>query len=215
MAEITNKLYRQFIDEGVITLLTPEQIHTALANVTGKHISEGRALICAAYLTGSRPIEYLALRGMDIKKDKTHIVAQLIGSKGGKPRPIYLKEKNPFAKELFNYAIGVFPEAYLFYNYRCEYPKQVKVALKDGSVKYIPYVEVTAKLRYHFKKWFNHIEGSIPPYFLRHNRFSDLSNKGISDNTLMQLKGSKTIQSIQSYKHLSTKSAKETAKYID
>lgn len=214
MPRIKNKNYRQFLDLGIINLLTADQIKQALANVTGRYVLEGRALICAGYLTGARPIEYLSLRGKDIRKEKSYFVAQLSGSKGGKPRPIYMQNKNPFAKELYDFALGVFPEAYLFNNFRSYYPKTVKVKLKDGNTKYIEYVEITSKLRYHFAKWFKHLEGSISPYFLRHNRFSSLSNKGVKDEDLIQLKGSKTIQSIQSYKHLSTKAAKDLARFI-
>lgn len=214
MPKITNKNYRQFLDDGVINLLTPDQIKQALANVKGRFVLEGRALICAGYLTGARPIEYLSLKGNDIRKDKSYYVVQLTGSKGGKPRPVYMQNKNFFARILYKFAMGVFPEAYIFNNYRGHYPKQVKVTLKDGTVKYIEYIEITSKLRYHFSKWFAHLEGSISPYFLRHNRFSSLSNKGVNDENLMQLKGSKTIQSIQSYKHLSTKAAKDLARFI-
>ena len=209
MGKIKNKFYLQFLKEGVIQILNIDQINEALNKVSGKYAREGRALICAAYLTGARPSEYLDLIAKNISKDKSYIIVQMKGTKGGLPRPIYLQSKNPLAMELYNFSIGCFPEALLFPNYRNSYVREVN---KNGIIKHRE--EISDKLRYYFKRWFSHLEGGLSPYFLRHNRFSSLATKGIDDNTLMQLKGSRTFQSIQSYKHLSTKSAKDVAKKI-
>lgn len=207
--KITNKWYRQFLDTGAITLLTPQQIEVALSNVTGRCISEGRALICVAYLTGARPSEYLELKGRDITREGNIITVQMCGTKGGLPRPIYLNYKDIFVKELYKYTMGVFPDLYLFNSFRGYY---VHNTISKHTGKRYSNVEISAKLRYYFKKWFRHLEGSISPYFLRHNKFSELSLKGADDNLLQQIKGSKGVESIRSYKHLSTKSAKQILK---
>jgi len=77
-------------------------------------------------------------------------------------------------------------------------------------------IEWDAKVRYYFYKWFSVLEiGTIPPYYLRHNRFSKLAMAGASDRELRQLKGSKTFKSIEPYIHLSTEKARKLARIIE
>jgi site-specific recombinase XerD len=211
MPPIKSKLYRQFLDDGLISLIGPDKLAKALDNVTGKYKQQGRALLICLYLTGARPNECLNLKAHEVKKEDSYIVIQMSGSKRGLPRPIYLQSKNPLVQELFKYAMGVFPDQYLFYDYRSDYTRVTMT--KEGPKERH---EITDSLRYHFKKWFKGVlDSDIPPYFLRHNRFSKLAEAGASDNELMQLKGSRTMDSIQSYKHMSSKSGKSTAKKID
>lgn len=213
---IKNKHYREFLDNGVMTFLTEEHIEKALNNVTEKYKSEGRALIIALYLTGARPNEVLRLFAKDISKEGSYIKVQIKGSKGGLPRPIHLRYSNKLAKELYAYSRGLFPDMYLFYNYRSSYTRTYILKGKDtrGQVKQI--VDISDKLRYYFKKWFKGVlEEAIPPYYLRHNRFSRIAEKGATDDFIMFLKGSKSVESIRPYKHMSTHAAKKVAKLID
>ena len=129
------------------------------------------------------------------------------GSKGGKARSIYLPYRMELARIIYQYSTGVFPDMFLFFNYRSD----CKRYIKDRD-----YVEVSHKLRYHFNKWFEGvIEGSIPPYFLRHNRFSKLAERGVSMEQIRITKGSKSMASVDPYVHLSTKTAKEIARKVD
>ena len=85
---------------------------------------------------------------------------------------------------------------------------------KKGEIKEVE--ETTNKVYYHVKKWFEGVlPDSIPPYFLRHNRWSKLSEKGVDLNTLRMLKGSKTYDSITPYLHLSSDLSKKAARHID
>ena len=100
---------------------------------------------------------------------------------------------------------------YCFFHYRDNY-----VRLKDdkkGNER--SRLECTNKLRWYFKKWFAFVPGGITPYFLRHNRFSKLSEKGASLEEIRQIKGSKSFNSVFPYLHLSAKTAKSIAKKID
>ncbi len=205
MPKITNKNYRQFLDEGIITILTERNIRAALNNITGRYTREGRALLVTLYYTGARPNEVLNLRGKDISKQDSYIVIKMPGSKGGLPRPIYLPYKKELARIIYDYSMGVFPDMFLFYNYRSDCKRLIK-----GR----EYTEVTHKLRYYFVKWFDGvIEGSITPYFLRHSKFSTLAEKGVAMGDIKNLKGARTMASVQAYTHMSTKSAKALAKY--
>ena len=88
----------------------------------------------------------------------------------------------------------------------------IKSRLSDLDKKGITkdYPNITCKIQWLFKKYF-----IFPPYFLRHNRFSKLADKGVSLDQIRQLKGAKRMESITPYFHLSTALARVTAKKID
>ena len=130
------------------------------------------------FQTGARPNEVLNLKGKDIFKQDSYIIIKMPGSKGGLNRSIFLKSTNGLTKELYNFSRGVFSEMFLFYHYRSNCKRLIK-----GR----EYTEITCNLRYHFKRWFTGvIDGSIPPYFLRHNKFSTLAEKGVSMHNIQQ-----------------------------
>jgi site-specific recombinase XerD len=212
MAKIINKNYRAFIDKGIIQTLDQEDITKALGNVAGRYTKEGRALIIILYYTGARPNEVLQIKAKDIHKEGSYLVINLKGSKGGLPRPVYLPLKLDMVKELYNYSKGHFEDMLLFSHFAGEYTR-VYITKKGQAIQY---VELTGKLRYYFARWFaNVIEGSISPYFLRHNRFSALASKGLTLEDLRQIKGAKTFSSIYPYLHLSVNTAKKIAKKIN
>jgi site-specific recombinase XerD len=210
--KITNKAYRQFLDQGIITTLTREQINQALQTITHteKHNpTNKRTLLLILYLTGCRPNEALQLEAQHIQKEERYITIQLKGSKGGLPRKIYLKTSDPYAQEIYNHAQGFFPQMLLFHELRNNYTRTT--INKKGETK--TRTETTDKLRYYFNKWFK--ETPLTPYFLRHNRFSKLSEEGIDLQSLRMLKGSRTYESITPYLHMSSKTARNIAKKIN
>ena len=212
MAKIENKNYRNFIDNGIIETLEAADIKKALDNVRGRHIKEARSLIIALYYTGARPNEVLRLMAKDLVKKDSYLIVKLKGSKGGLPRPVYLPLRLEMVKELYKYSRGLFEGMFLFSSFKNEYKRTY--IKKNGDI--IEYVEISGKLRYYFNIWFNNVvKGSIPPYFLRHNRLSKLAGAGLSLEDLRQLKGSKTFDSVYPYLHLSTKSAKKIARSMD
>lgn len=209
MPEIRNKHYKQLLNENYIVTLSVEQIKQALDNIKEKYKSEGRALLIVLFYTGARPNEVLRLKANDITKEGSYIIIQMKGSKGGLPRPIELPYKFELIKELYKYSKSVFPEMYLFYNYQSSYLRKIKH--KDGS--YTQKIDITNNLRYYFNKWFKGVlETPIPPYYLRHNRFSLLAQWGYSDGDLMMLKGAKSVDSLHHYKHLSRHRSRRIAK---
>lgn len=209
---IKNINYRRFLDDGIITILNEEHIKKALANIKGRHVKEGRALLIALYYTGARPNEILNLKGDDFKKEGNYILVRVPASKGGLPRTIHLQYKHEMVKELWQYAASLFPEMFLFYHYKNEYIRESMS--KTGKLK--EYTETTNKLRYHVKKWFTGvIEDSITTYYLRHNRFSKLAESGATSDEMRQLKGSKTYGSITPYLHMSRETARKVAKKLD
>lgn len=205
---ITNLEYRKFLDNGIITIITEPEIHEALNNIKGKRAAEGRALLITLYYTGARPVEVLQLKAKHIKREGSYITIKVPGAKRGLPRTIYLPYRLHLVKELYKYATGVFMEMLLFYHYSNRYIR-LSPSKKGGFNETI---QSTDKLRYYFKKWFTNRK--ITPYFLRHNRFSQLTEAGESQDTIMFLKGSKSLESVRPYLHLSTEKAKKVAKKI-
>lgn len=209
--KIKNPNYRKFLDEGEIDIITPAQFQKALDNVTGDHRRQGRALLILLHLSGCRPKEVLMMTAGSIDKEGSYIMAKIPATKKGLPRVVYFQDSNKHAKELYEYSCSLPPNLLMFPNFRDEYVREYRD--KNGTLK--TRTEITAKLRYYVTKWFTGVvDHSIPPYFLRHSRFSDLTIKGVSDRDIMQLKGSRTLESTRQYQHMSSKSAKRTAKLI-
>lgn len=209
--QVTNYNYTQFMKEGIITLISPEQIQQVLNNIEAKYPQEAKALICALYVTGARPIEILRLKAKDVVKEASYFKITLSGSKRGLPRALLIPQRNPFAKLIYNYCQSIHPELYAFADYQSKRTR-VKVTKKGESRTY---AVLSDNLTYHFKRWFKVLnEHSYPPYFLRHNRFSSLSANGASDSEIQLAKGSRTLASVQPYKHLSQASMKKLARLI-
>lgn len=207
---IINPAYRQFLDEGVIDIVTIEQIQQAANSIKGKYVEQARALLYALYYTGARPVEVLDIRAKDVTKNGQYIVVQVRGAKNGLPRKIFIKSTKPGAKELYAYAAKNHLDMLIFFKYRGNYKRYYKK--KNGEI--VKYIETSYKLRYHFALWFRGIL-DLTPYFLRHSRFSSLAESGASDRDMQQMKGSKTVASIQPYVHMSTKTAKSLARIIN
>jgi len=203
--KITNKNYRQFIDNGIIDLITIEHIKKAIENIEKeKNPIQKKIFLLLLYYTGARPNEVLKLKSKDITKEKNYIKIQLKGSKRGLPRPIFLSNRLPYFNEIWSFCSSFFPEVVIFYNFKNKYVR-IKKNIKGETIENI---ETTDKIRYYINKWFkNVVDGSISPYFLRHSRFSQLSLNGAKPEEIMQLKGSKSLSSVRYYIHLNKSKA--------
>lgn len=193
------------MDEGQIETIDEIKLTMAMKNIK-RNVQEGRSCLIVLYYTGARPTEVLNIQGQDVTRDGNYIVVQIKGVKKGLPRPVYLPYKLPLVKEFWNYSRGTFPTMYLFHHFRSKYER-----LRKGKV----YIEVADSLRYHISKWFDGvIPDSITPYFLRHNRFSKLSEAGATLEEMRMIKGSRTFGSIMPYVHMSADLAKKVSRRI-
>jgi|SRR6056297_111329 len=204
---IKNVNYRQFLDSGIIEPIGENEIKQALDNIEGNKKEESQALLICMYYTGGRPVEILDLRSQDIEVKKHWVIVHFPGRQAGKkstmPRQIHLNKRLPFVKILANYAQRLPPPMRLFHNFKGAYHRKRSI-------------ETTYKIRYYINKWFEGVvKESIPPYFLRHNRFSKMAMSGASDRDIQYMKGAKDIKSVQPYAHLSLKRAKKVSRFIN
>jgi len=205
---ITNKFYLEFLEKGLITTIKKEHIEQAAKKISGEYFLMYKIMLYILYLTGARPVEVLNLKGSDVTKKGGYIIIQVPAAKNGLTRPIYLKLKNPFVKEIYDFAKGFFPQMFLFWGIRGTYTR-TRIN-KKGVVK--TYIETSRRFRYHCGKWFKDIlevNTSVTPYHLRHNRFSRLSENGATAEDLRLLKGAKTYASVTPYIHLSSERSKK------
>lgn len=202
---IKNPHYVKFLEEGVMDFIEPEHIDAALKNIKGKNQVQGKTLLILLYYTGARPSEVLKLRAKDFQRENGRLRINITPSKNSLPRPIYLLRKYANVKYVEDYVFNLFPEMLLFPNFISKYTREYDK--KNGET--VEYLETTRKVRYLVYKAFAGIfPESLTPYVFRHNRFSKLSNEGLSMEDIRQIKGAKSMDSITPYLHMSTEKAK-------
>lgn len=206
--QIKNKHYKEFLDNGMIRLIDPKEIDTAITKTS----TSFSAFICQLYLTGCRPIEALQTQAKDITKQNNYLQINLKASKRGLPRPFLIPFSNKYARIIYNYALTQFPDNYLYHKYRSNTIRTVHFMTKKG-IKTKEYTIITNKVYYHFSKAFKDIF-QINPYYLRHNRFSSMSQHGASSEDIMFTKGAKSLDSVRPYQHMSLKSSKKISRFI-
>jgi len=204
--KIKNPNYRQFLDGGLITPIGESELGKALENINCKNSEEAQALLICMYYTGGRPVEILDLKSQDITVQKHWVIVNFPGRQAGRkttlPRQIPLNKRLPYIKILAQYSQKLPPPMYLFRNFRGAYER-------NNST------ETSYKLRYYINKWFDGvIKHSIPPYFLRHNRFSKMALEGADDKDIKYIKGARSEKSVDFYSHLSWARAKKVSKFI-
>lgn len=207
---IKNLRYRQFLDSGMIEPINETDIRRVLDNIKSFRKvtrSMARSFVIILYYTGARPNELLQLDTAQFAKDGHFLTVKVPGSKRGLPRKIYLPLKLPLVQELHNYAFSLPP------GYRLFYALANKSIRQDGAKVNI---RTTDKLRYYFKQWFSVLTpGGVPPYFLRHSRFSKMAEAGEDLQTLRFMKGSRTFDSVMPYLHLTKKTALKAARKLE
>jgi integrase len=207
-----NKHYRDLLDNGEFKeIITEEKLEMALKEVkgiNGKYVDEGRAMLILLYYTGARPSEILELTPKMIERDYHDMVINFSTKKHGRARRIYLDLKKPLIVETYKFCKKWVDSMYIFYHYKSKYIRK----LKNGKTR----KETTRNIRYYVYKWFSEvIKDGIPPYYLRHNRFTKLALKGATDRQLKQMKGSSTDDSLRYYIHSSADEGKKLKKIND
>lgn len=212
MPKITNKLYRQFLDEGSIILIDEEHIKEALNNIKGPFKKQKRAFLICLFYTGARPSEVLDIKAKDITKDARELKIKIIGVKRGLPRSLLIPTSRELVKELWAYASAMPLDAQLFYKLRSSFIRTYKN--KKGEI--IRKHDVSHNVRYHFLTWFEGViaGNEITPYFLRHSRFSKFAEKGATIQDIQMWKGSRDPKSVMPYLHMTHSTAKKMSRML-
>lgn len=232
MPKIKNEHYKKFLSGDLIKIVTREDIEKVLDNLKDLRVrgcdyklgDQARALVFISWATGARPCEIADMTAGDVTREGSYIKVKLRGAKGAFSRIVTLPLSDPLVKEFYQYTKGMPPIMYLFWFFRSKYNREktkakIKIRGENGEIKEIvkeyqkPYPRSADKMTYYFKRWFSEIfPGGVPPYYLRHNRFSSLAEKGKSLEEIRMLKGAKTYDSVVVYTHVSTEMAKKMAK---
>lgn len=210
---IKNKHYKLFLENGFIEPISEDTIIKMLDNVPAKRRNQARALVISLYLTGARPSEVLKQLAKNIKKERNYYVIEIIDTtKNALPRKVYVNNRNKLAMELYQYAESFLPDMYLFPDFIGSYARTYEK--KNGEI--VTYYETSRKVRFLLYKISETvIEDGIPPYFLRHNRFSKLVENGASLEDIRQIKGARSMDSVTPYLHMSSKIGKKISKWLD
>jgi integrase len=232
MPKIVNKEYLQFLDGGYIEIVTNQQLQEWLTKLeTSKlprkcTLPQARALLIALVVLGRRPSEIADIKGKDIQKmklDNTYCYKFDIKTlKGGKNSPLF-RPITPLTKELYEYITKRPEDMYAFWAFRKTNPNKVnwktnknimvKQEHTDGtnSISTERYSENKSKtyirkgglINYYSTLW-----TGKPSYYFRHQHYSSMYANGANDAEVQLDKGAKDPKSINAYKHMSKKMAK-------
>lgn len=227
MPKITNEIYKEFLDESkLIDTLPPEEFNQKLDHIQyrNKHkTSQAKGLLALLYWSGARPAEIMQMTPRDFNKEGRFFKLNLTTLKRGHAR-VLLIPKNEELEEFYAYAKKGIPNHPIFYKFakktlnkvswtnRKKYFKQTPMGLEEDSQlqkKSNLYDRISSNAYYLCQKWMG-----FPPYFLRHNRFTRVSEAGGSLETIKDLKGAKDLRSAAAYVRYSRKKQIANAKFI-
>jgi len=228
--KIINPNYRQFLDGGFILHISYDDMSKILNNInheTTRYPAMGRALMILLFYTGCRPAEALELQASSrtsiedkdpIKREGNTIIIEMPTKKKGRARLLYIPLKKPFVDELYKYVQSTPPRSLYFWFYKGS--SEVKKVLKSGDVR--TYINTSYKVKNYFRKWTkdlklgdaNEAKGAIPPYYLRHDRFSKMAEKGATETEIRLWKGATSEISVRPYMHFSKNTLSRLGKML-
>ncbi|HNV61756.1 MAG TPA: hypothetical protein PKN54_02315 [Candidatus Cloacimonas acidaminovorans] len=222
MPKIKNPRYLQFRDPSQdFDEFTIEEFETKLNKVQFENpdkTQQARALAIAIFYTGLRPIEIINLKPESIKKNGQDISIFLKAAKKGLEGQIIIPSTR-LTKEFYDYSKKIIPGTYIFYYFRSKsrnkpkYKKFHKV-MDNGKIVIVPeqvigdYPNPAHNLTYFFTSRFG-----IPPYYLRHNRYTKMKKLGASNDEIRMAKLGKTEYSTLAYVKYDVVEARKRKKY--
>lgn len=231
MPKIVNPEYKQFLEQGYIELIEQPQFLKLLDGIKNKklprrcNLLQARAMFICLWYTGRRPSEIANIQAQDIEKVKEkghyYIKIKYVTLKRGLKSTIWLPY-NKTTKEMYLFMINRLPQMYCFWAFRSLNTSTTKwivskqiLVKENGKLhkeeysenKSKAYTRTGKKINTYCKKW-----TGLPSYFFRHNRFSIMYSKGATDSQVQLFKGAKSPASVQMYKHMSKKMAKDITK---
>lgn len=220
MPKITNKRYKLHFKSGEFEVMPPKEFYAGLKEIEAKPylLSVLKYYFLLLYWTGRRPIEILELKRENFKKtsllDKEKAVwdeylkIYCPAKKGSYPVIVYLAFDNvPFLEDLWDWLQGGPPDFLPFYLLHSKHMQIIRWKTKAGIPRERENKNLSGRILYFSKKFFD-----VPPYFFRHNRFTDVGLKTGDFNTVKAFKGSKTLASVDPYIHRTAEQMRKIAK---
>lgn len=214
--KIKNPAYRKIIDERVIDIITPKKFMETWKTIPENDLKlkQFKYFMFLLFWTGARPSELLRVLPKDFRvvhRGKYSLLElKLFTRKSGQTRVIRLRTSLiPEAINIWKWAMQHFDDYLLFHALISRATTKVKLHGKNtqGTIK--TYRNVSRNVLTLCNKYFG-----VPPYFFRHNRFSDMAEKGASVQEIQYFKGAKTLASVLVYLELSGKKAEDISKYL-
>ena len=200
MPKIVNERYAFFRKSKVLVPVSLTDFEGMLAKIEHPiNPAALRAFFILLYFTGRRPAEIVELQGVDFTrgegKKKKFIQINLVTKKKGQEISVLLLPyRNPYIKEAYLFAKKSIPKLPIFMALESKQKKLVKWKNKKGEPQQKEYICKTHNIYYWIKKF-----SPVPPYFLRHNRFSLMANAGATLWELMHAKGARSMNSVLPY----------------
>lgn len=220
-------------------LVTEEQFKQWLDSIPTQKLPykcdplQAQALFIIVYITGRRPDEISELKAKDILRtkligNKTMYELRIKTLKKGKQHPIYLP-LSKYMQTVYDYMKHFPEEYYVFWAFRKENKNTVKWhnerkiliretnstgqvtetdGIKSEDNKRV-YDRHGALIGYYINLWTGR-----PAYWFRHHRYSSMYANGATDAEVQMFKGAATWESIEPYKHMSSRLAAKIAKTI-
>jgi len=213
--EAAQKAWREFQP------LTKAWLDERLATIKYKNVhkqAQGRALLIIGFYSGLRPIEILRLYPNNFDKKGKTVFIKVQAAKRGKSGVIGLP-LNEHIQEVWDFVKPKHPELKLFPYFISKTKKTVKwnrpiKVYKDGEVidaiqsRKKTYLITTKKIDYFARK---HL--GLPFYYLRHNRFGEMHQRGAPISQITESKLGKTDTSTLRYVRFGRTEAKRRTKY--
>jgi len=199
--DIKNESYSKFLKTGLIDIFEKKDFEVLLGHAEHQYYRQARSLLIFLYYSGRRPSELLELTSKSFQKERRYLKVTISSKKKGQGGVMFFSW-NSHIQELWDYVKDIPPEMFVFW------------AFKGESKKKSGYVDTSYRVRYWVKKWSSSFGRELVPYFFRHNRLSELAMKGATPEELRFWKGSKTLDSVLPYLHLSPTKVKKLARLI-
>jgi len=213
--EKASKAWREFKP------LTKAWLDEKLATIKYRNANktnQGRALLILGFYSGLRPVEILGLYPNNFDKKGRYLFIKVQAAKRGKSGIIGLP-LNDHIKEVWEFAKTKHPELLLFSYFISNNKKVVKwkcpiKVWKDGKIvngvidKQKTYLYKSHKIDYFARK---HL--GLPFYYLRHNRFGEMHQRGTPISEITEAKLGKTDTSTLRYVRFGRTEAKRRSKY--
>lgn len=222
---IKNKRYLLHFKKGRFEVMTPKEFYEKLQELKkDKRIKPHlfnpfKYFFLLLFWTGARPGQTLELQAQNFRKTQLldrekneyneYLAIDIPPKKHEKLGEVYLSFDNiPLLDKLWQWVESA-PEGYTPFHALFSRGKRL-IKWKSGKGHQSKeYKDLAARMFYWSIKLFE-----VPPYFFRHNRFTDMKLKGAKAEDIKTFKRARTMASVEAYIHPDEEELRQLAKNI-